>query len=70
MRKTKFKRKIINAEQRDRERVCVCGIHVCACSVHLVCKSETVCVVEGEESRIFAKSQKDSSSSIDGHVSD
>ena len=48
----------------------MCGIHVCACSVHLVCKSETVCVVEGEESRIFAKSQKDSSSSIDGHVSD
>ena len=34
MRKTKFKRKIINAEQRDRERVCVCVAYTC---VHAVC---------------------------------
>ena len=62
-------------QNRERERECVCDIHMCACSVHLVCETVCVvegedCVVEGEESRIFAKSQKDSSSSIDGHVSD
>ena len=38
-------------QNREREHVCVCvsGIHMCACNMHLVCKSERLCVVEGED---------------------